>query len=333
MIKHISHILFLTLILGTFAPSPSDATEPPQLGFPVDCQLNGNCWIANYVDVDPAENSIKDFTCNAKTYDGHKGTDFALASRDAMMDGVNVLATLDGKVLRLRDGESDHVKTSEEFETLSEANKDCGNGVIIDHSDDLVTFYCHLKNGSITVKPGDEVKKGDIIAQIGQSGVAEFPHLHLALIHNDKYIDPFTGHSKEDGCGKFTDNLWEDDLKYAPYALYDSGFANVVPDFKAIDAGTRPNENITKDSAAFIYWISFYQIEKGDKISMAVRDPNGNIFVERQIIAEKNRARQHYYTGRKLANIELKPGTYTATTTIKKKGHEPISVETTIEIE
>ena len=54
-----------------------------------------------------------------------------------------------------------------------------GNTIIIRHSDTLFTSMSHLKPGSITVKPGERVKEGDIIARCGNSGRSPYPHLHF----------------------------------------------------------------------------------------------------------------------------------------------------------
>lgn len=324
------HFLFIILI-GLFA-FPALAQNTTKFSFPVECELGENCWFAQYVDVDPSPETHKDFKCTARTYEDHKGTDIALRNRTVMKDGVNVLAAADGKILRVRNGESDSLKTEEQYQTITAANKDCGNGIIIDHGAGLLTYYCHLKNASITVTPDQEVERGDVIAQIGQSGLAEFPHLHFTVIWEGGHIDPFTGLLKEDGCGKFKTNMWSDALTYDRYALYDGGFSSKLPDFKTIENGTYAAPPITLASESFVFWTSFYQIQKGDEITLSVKDPDGKIFITRTIVQEKNRARQHYYTGRKLKNAPLKTGTYTATATIKAEGFPPLTktFETTV---
>lgn len=326
-------LFFTIIVLLCLFSLPVKAQPKPQFAFPVDCTLNKDCWTINYVDVDSHDKSARDFTCASKTYEGHKGTDFAIRSRIEMEQGVNVLAARDGKVLRLRDGEDDLPKTEEEYQSIRNQNKDCGNGVIIDHTNGLQTYYCHLKKDSIKVAIGDEVKKGDVIAQIGQSGFSEFPHLHFTVIWEGGQIDPFTGHMKDDGCGKFKDNLWEDDIAYEPYAIFDGGFSNTVPNFVEIAKGQIHPKSLSTSGQAFVYWAGFYHAVEGDKITLTIRDPDGQIFAQREQVLEKGRKRpSYYYTGRKLENHTLKKGTYTGTITYEKKGHPPKAVTHQVQV-
>ncbi len=56
-----------------------------------------------------------------------------------------------------------------------------GNRVLIDHGGREISMLAHLQQGSAKVKVGDRVKAGDVIAAIGASGSAMFPHLHYQL--------------------------------------------------------------------------------------------------------------------------------------------------------
>jgi urea transporter/murein DD-endopeptidase MepM/ murein hydrolase activator NlpD len=56
-----------------------------------------------------------------------------------------------------------------------------GNSIVIWHGQQLYSQISHLKAGSIKVKPGDIVKKGDIIAACGNSGRSPEPHIHFQL--------------------------------------------------------------------------------------------------------------------------------------------------------
>ncbi|MCI0411469.1 M23 family metallopeptidase [bacterium] len=56
-----------------------------------------------------------------------------------------------------------------------------GNQVIVQHEAEEYSSFAHLKQGSIRVKKGDEVKRGQLIAQIGLSGDGYQPHLHFQI--------------------------------------------------------------------------------------------------------------------------------------------------------
>jgi hypothetical protein len=56
-----------------------------------------------------------------------------------------------------------------------------GNTIVIKHAEYLYSQISHLKPGSFKVKKGDSLKKGDIIAQCGNSGRSPFPHLHFQI--------------------------------------------------------------------------------------------------------------------------------------------------------
>lgn len=63
-----------------------------------------------------------------------------------------------------------------------------GNMVFIDHGQGIISLYAHMND--ITVKSGDQLKQGDIIGSVGQTGRATGPHLHFAVIANKVLIDP-----------------------------------------------------------------------------------------------------------------------------------------------
>ena len=68
-------------VLVTVLPLTAGAS-PPALTLPLACAPNRDCWIANHVDLDPGP-GVRDYACGDLTYDGHKGTDFAIRDRAA----------------------------------------------------------------------------------------------------------------------------------------------------------------------------------------------------------------------------------------------------------
>ena len=55
------------------------------------------------------------------------------------------------------------------------------NYVAIAHDDDEETIYAHLAHHSIKIREGGEVRRGQIIAESGQTGYAWYPHLHFGV--------------------------------------------------------------------------------------------------------------------------------------------------------
>ncbi|MDH5405413.1 MAG: M23 family metallopeptidase [Candidatus Aminicenantes bacterium] len=67
-------------------------------------------------------------------------------------------------------------------------NKGYGNIVVIKHRFGYTTRYGHLSK--FAVRRGQEVKRGDVIGYIGQSGKATGPHLHYEVRINNKSVNP-----------------------------------------------------------------------------------------------------------------------------------------------
>ena len=91
----------------------------------------------------------------------------------------------------------DPTKYSEEFfaKLMAElvpkiglTNAVCGNYVVIDHGNGEYSAYAHLKEGSITKKAGDRVKRGETIAQLGNTGHSTSPHLHFQLMDGPDFF-------------------------------------------------------------------------------------------------------------------------------------------------
>ena len=62
-----------------------------------------------------------------------------------------------------------------------------GNYIMLDIGQGRYVFYAHLKPGSLRVKAGDKVRKGQVIGALGLSGNTPSPHLHL---HVGDTIEP-----------------------------------------------------------------------------------------------------------------------------------------------
>lgn len=274
---------------------------------PIACTLGEDCYIQQYFDHDPGPGAA-DFACGPLSYDGHDGTDFALPTRRMMEDGVSVLAAAPGRVVATRDDEADFAPVV--------AGRECGNGVVIDHGQGWQTQYCHLKQGSLLVRKGDTVAAGEQLGLVGQSGRAEFPHVHLSVRQNGAKIDPFAPDAQ--ACGAAVSDLWSGELPVQAGGLLDVGIATAGPDFAAIKAGlTSPDLPVTVP--ALVVWAYFFGTRSGDEIALTLTGPTGTIFAHRQAL-DRNRALAMRFAGAKPGTGGWTPGTYAGTAELFRNG-------------
>jgi len=67
--------------------------------------------------------------------------------------------------------------------------------VVVRHKNEMYTLYAHLSR--IDVQEGDEVKVGDLIGEVGQSGVATGSHLHFEVRMGGDGTDYFSSQNPE----------------------------------------------------------------------------------------------------------------------------------------
>lgn len=300
------------------------AAEPPRLALPVDCTPGETCHIQSYVDIDPTDGAL-DHACGTLSYDTHKGTDFALPDLAAMVAGVNVVAAAAGRVRAVRDGMPDVLYT--EAEDLG--GQDCGNGVVIAHPDGWETQYCHLQQGSVTVREGQAVEAGTLLGRIGLSGRTQFPHLHLSVRHEGRAIDPFAPDAAPGQCGAPGESLFETPLPYRPGGLIAAGFAEAVPDYAAIKAGTAAAPALGAKGPALVLWGFAYGSRPGDVMRLTITQPDGTIYLSTEAGIDRQQA-QYFRAAGKRIRRGLRPGTYAGTVTLLRDGRPYDSRETSV---
>lgn len=159
--------------------------QPPMtLGPP----LEGGPWVAIYDPLLKGGHRTAIYAVNGRArIPGRFAIDWIRLPPDGMMPpaptgrpddrngfGANVLAVADATVAAAVDDTVDQTPPPIPPEKAS------GNYVSLDLGGGRFAFYEHLKQGSIVVRPGDRVKRGQVIGQLGSSGSSSTgPHLHF----------------------------------------------------------------------------------------------------------------------------------------------------------
>jgi hypothetical protein len=281
---------------------------------PLDCALGETCFIQNYVDLDPSP-AARDFTCGALTYDGHKGTDFALHTLAELAAAPQVLAAAPGTVTATRTSEVDRDIFAPDPPEI--AGRECGNGLVIDHGNGWETQYCHMRE--VTARPGDRVAAGDPLGTVGLTGQTEFPHLHFAVRQDGAVVDPFAPASRT--CGETpVETLWQDPLAYTPGAFITSGWADAVPDYVAIKAGTADGAALlTATSPALVFWAYAFGGRAGDTLRITITREGATV-VESEFVLERDQAQFFRATGRRTPEGGWPAARYSATADLLRDG-------------
>ncbi|MFN7133154.1 MAG: M23 family metallopeptidase, partial [Myxococcales bacterium] len=160
---------------------------------------HGGCAVVSaYFDRDGG-GGIRDWNCGSVTYDGHRGTDFAIIGGFTAQDaGRTIVAAAPGRVVQSHDGEFDRCTSG-----ACSGGGGLGNYVAIQHADGRVTYYGHMRRGSVRVGVGADVTCGQALGLVGSSGMSTGPHLHFDVRSGTTRYDPFSG-----GCGAPSGSGW-----------------------------------------------------------------------------------------------------------------------------
>lgn len=260
--------VYLAILLASASPCVADVSF---LGMPLDCVLGETCVIEDYPDVDPSE-AATDYRCGLKTRDGHSGTDFALLSFEQMEQGVRVIAAADGRVQAIR-----NTRPDQPYVPGTDLNgEECGNAVRIDHGNGYQTVYCHMKLGSVLVTPGQRVLAGQVLGEVGLSGLTNFPHLHLTVTQGADVVDPFAP-DQNNVCSEPFETLWLDTPDYADAGLFTVGITDAVPSMEAVRSGAARRSALSPAESLVIYGHVFHG-NRGDTLEMTLIGPDGPVF-------------------------------------------------------
>lgn len=100
--------------------------------------------------------------------------------------GQPVLAVGDGTVVSTVDGLPDQIPNQNTPIPLADAG---GNEVILRLDSGIYVGYGHFKPGSLRVGPGQRVRRGQVLGELGNSGNSTGPHLHLQFMTDASLLD------------------------------------------------------------------------------------------------------------------------------------------------
>jgi murein DD-endopeptidase MepM/ murein hydrolase activator NlpD len=209
-------VLFIVLILGGIILLQSNGPSNPisKANIVIDFPLRGT-WIApnspgtkvpshgtNIFGERYAYDFVKINTANIvrKFYDapvlGYML--FGVPLKKCYGWGAEIYAPCDGEIVMVEDGVQERANVnifsdlryvtsvSDKLKRgLFEYKDAAGNYIIMKCDVNLYALFAHLQNGSITVRKGEKVKKGQILGRVGHSGNSTAPHLHFQLMDND----------------------------------------------------------------------------------------------------------------------------------------------------
>lgn len=326
----------LALALAGALPAAGLSAEEafvPELALPIACAVGQTCHIQNHVDLDPGPDA-RDFTCGTMTYEGHDGVDFRLPDLAAMRAGVDVLAAAPGRVRGVRDGMPD--RSVRETGRQAVAKRECGNGVVVAHSDGWETQYCHLGQGSIRVARGERVEAGTVLGRVGVSGLSEYPHLHFSVRRRGAAVDPFAFERDPESCGSGRP-LWAPairaSLAYRTPVVLNAGFSDGAVDAGELESGAIAERRIGPDPPALVAYVRGIVLKAGDVQRLALLGPGGDTIsqnVARPL--ERARAQHMMFTGKRRPAAGWPPGVYTGVYTVEREGAVVLRNEVRLEI-
>jgi len=241
--------------------------------------ING---ISNYVDQDSASDSILDYNCGTRTYDGHTGTDIFLTPFPWLkmeQDQGIVVAAADGTIV---DKVGDQPERS-----CSKANPSGENNLIIlEHNDGSMSLYAHMRTNSLTAKEiGDTVRAGDYLGVVGSAGYSTGPHLHFEVgvwtLDGDAYVwtprDPYMGE-----CNSLNmESWWASQPDYYQSRINLLATHDAPPEIPDCPTTETPHFQDSFTAAQTMYVAAYYRDQlKGQVSKFRIEMPDGATYAE-----------------------------------------------------
>lgn len=232
---------------------------------------NSYYLLANFVDHSNT-NSVLDYHCSNRTYDGHKGIDITTWPFPWYLyenDYIEVIAAAAGIIIGKNDGNFD--------QNCSWNGSGNWNAVYVKHADGSIAWYGHLKSNSLTNKSvGAQVAKGEYLGLLASSGFSSSPHLHLELYDaSNKLIDPYAG-----SCNTLNaSSWWASQPPFREPTLNTLKTHNSEPIHGCPGINENPHFANAFAPGQLVYFAAYYHDQLlGDVSTWRIRRPNNTIW-------------------------------------------------------
>lgn len=105
-------------------------------------------------------------------------------NRNYLCFGADAVAVGDGVVVEVKDGIPENIPNQTPVVPIT-LDTVAGNHINLDLGGGVYAMYAHLQPGSLRVKVGDKVKRGQVLALVGNTGNSTEPHLHFQLMNGN----------------------------------------------------------------------------------------------------------------------------------------------------
>jgi hypothetical protein len=227
-----------------------------------------------------------------------------------------------GTVKNVRDGVPDHTGTDADVQAAK--GRECGNGVVVTHPAGWETQYCHLKNGSVRVRPGQTRRRR---RRPGPGRPDRRGRLSSrpsgACARTERRSIPFSYGARPLACGSGGRGLWspaaQAALPYRAPEVLNAGFAAAPVTQATIDAGTTgPAPNAA--SPNLLAFVRAIGLDAGDVQTLSVTGPAGFAAEQTVPALERPRAEHFLFTGRRNRAGRWPSGAYQARYVVRRRG-------------
>ena len=149
------------------ANGPSNSSQHRRALIPV----NGHAYISQRFAIDWVQ-----VYPDGKTYRGDPSD-----NKNYRAYGAEIHAVADGVVTQIGDGIPQNTPGAKSLAVPITLETIGGNHVIMEIGNGLFAFYAHMQPGSLRVKVGDRVTRGQVLGLLGNTGNSSEPHLHFQI--------------------------------------------------------------------------------------------------------------------------------------------------------